>query len=58
VTTALPLPSVIAVVAERLAPDPAALRIYDLMAAEYEELHARLVPVNAVLGSVEQAGRG
>ena len=45
-------------VAERLAPDPAALRVYDLMAPEYEELHARLVPVNAVLGSVEQAGRG
>jgi xylulokinase len=40
-------------VAERLAPDPAARAVFDLLAPEYEALHARLAPVNAVLGAVE-----
>lgn len=44
-------------VAERLAPDPAARRVYDVLAPEYEELHARLAATNVVLGSVEAAGR-
>jgi xylulokinase len=44
-------------VAERLAPDPAARRVYDVLAPEYEELHARLAASNVVLGSVEAAGR-
>jgi sugar (pentulose or hexulose) kinase len=42
-------------VARRLAPDPAARRVYDVMAPEYEELHRLLAPVNAVLGSAEDA---
>jgi xylulokinase len=44
-------------VAERLAPDPAAQAIYDVLAPEYEELHARLAPVNAVLARVEEQPR-
>jgi len=45
-------------VAERLAPDPAARAVYDRLAPEYEELHARLGPANAVLAEVEeQLGR-
>lgn len=40
-------------IGERLAPDPAARAVYDLLAPEYEELHARLAPANAVLGAVE-----
>lgn len=45
-------------VAERLVPDPAARAVYDRLAPEYEELHARLAPTNAVLGAVEaQLGR-
>lgn len=44
-------------VAERLAPDPAGRLVYDRLAPEYEGLHARLAPVNEVLGSVEQPGR-
>jgi len=46
-------------VAERLVPDPAARAVYDRLAPEYEDLHARLAPTNAVLGAVEgqQAGR-
>ena len=44
-------------VAERLAPDPAARRVYDVLAPEYEELHARLAASNVVLGSVDAAGR-
>ena len=45
-------------VAERLAPDPAARAVYDRLAPEYEELHARLAPVNAVLAEVEERPRG
>ena len=44
-------------VAERLPPNPAAQAIYDRLAPEYEDLHARLAPVNAVLGAVEEPGR-
>jgi xylulokinase len=44
-------------VAERLAPDPAAQVVYDRLAPEYEELHARLAPVNAVLAEVEELPR-
>ena len=44
-------------VAERLEPEPAARAVYDLLAPVYEDLHLRLAPVNAVLGSVEDAGR-
>ncbi len=44
-------------VAERLAPDPAARAVYDRLAPEYEELHTRLAPTNAVLGSVEEQQR-
>jgi xylulokinase len=40
-------------VAERLAPDHASRLVYDRLAPEYEDLHARLAPVNAVLGQVE-----
>jgi xylulokinase len=40
-------------VAERLAPDPAARAVFDLLAPEYEALHARLAPANTVLGAVE-----
>jgi sugar (pentulose or hexulose) kinase len=40
-------------VAERLAPDPVAQKIYDRLAPEYEDLHARLAPVNTVLAEVE-----
>ncbi len=41
-------------VAERLAPSPAARAVYDQLAPEYEDLHARLAPANAVLGAVEE----
>jgi xylulokinase len=41
-------------VAQRLAPDPAARAVYDRLAPEYEELHARLAPANAVLAEVEE----
>jgi xylulokinase len=44
-------------VARRLAPNPAARAVYDRLAPEYEDLHARLGPVNAVLGAVEDPGR-
>ncbi len=44
-------------VAERLAPDPTARAVYDRLAAEYQELHARLAPTNAVLGEVERLAR-
>jgi xylulokinase len=44
-------------VAERLGPDPAAQAVYDRLAPEYEELHARLAPVNAVLAEVEELPR-
>ncbi len=44
-------------VAERLAPDPAAQVVYDRLAPEYEELHARLAPVNAVLAEIEARPR-
>ncbi len=44
-------------VAERLAPNPAAQAVYDRLAPQYEDLHARLAPVNAVLGAVEEPGR-
>jgi len=45
-------------IAELLAPSPAARAIYDRLAPEYEDLHARLAPVNAVLGAVEDPARG
>jgi xylulokinase len=41
-------------VAERLAPSPAARAVYERLAPEYEDLHARLAPANAVLGAVEE----
>ena len=41
-------------VAASLAPDPAAQAVYDRLAPEYEDLHARLAPVNAVLAEVEE----
>ncbi len=45
-------------VAERLAPSVAAQAVYEQLAPEYEDLHARLAPANAVLGAVEaQPGR-
>ena len=45
-------------VAERLAPDPVAQKTYDRLAPEYEDLHARLAPVNAVLAEVEEEPGG
>ena len=45
-------------VAERLEPVPAARSVYDRLAPEYEELHARLAPTNAVLGAVEERQPG
>jgi xylulokinase len=45
-------------VAERLAPDPAARAVYDRLAPEYEELHVRLAPANAILAEVEEQPRG
>ena len=44
-------------VAERLAPSPDARAIYERLAPEYEDLHARLAPANAVLGAVEEQSR-
>ncbi len=44
-------------IAEWLTPDGAARKVYDQLAPEYEELHARLAPANAVLGAVEEASR-
>jgi len=44
-------------VAERLAPDPVAQAIYDRLAPVYEELHASLAPINAVLAGVEEQPR-
>ena len=44
-------------IAELLAPSPTARAIYDRLAPEYEDLHARLAPVNAVLGAVEDQSR-
>lgn len=44
-------------VAERLAPDPAARAVYERLAPEYEELHARLAPTAAFLGEVEAQSR-
>jgi sugar (pentulose or hexulose) kinase len=41
-------------VAERLEPDPAAQAVYERLAVQYEDLHARLIPVNAVLGTLEE----
>ena len=45
-------------VAERLEPVPAARSVYDRLAPEYEELHARLAPTNAVLGAIEERQPG
>jgi len=44
-------------VAERLSPDPAARPVYDALAPQYEDLHARLAPANAVLGALEGGAR-
>ncbi len=44
-------------VAARLAPDPAARSLYGRLAPEYEGLHARLAPVNEVLGRLEEPAR-
>ncbi len=44
-------------IAERLAPSTAARAIYDRLAPQYEDLHARLAPFNAVLGAVEEQSR-
>ena len=44
-------------IAERLAPDPVARAVYDRLAPEYEELHARLEPANVILASVERSAR-
>ncbi len=43
-------------VADRLGPRPAARAVYERMAGQYEELHERLAPVNAVLGEIETPG--
>lgn len=45
-------------VGERLSPDRAAGALYDRLAPEYEDLHARLGPANAVLGAIEPPGHG
>lgn len=45
-------------VAERLAPDPTAGAVYDRLAPEYEDLHARLATTNTVLGSLERPAAG
>jgi xylulokinase len=42
--------------AERIAPDPATVAIYDRAFAVYEELHAQLAPANEALGALD--GRG
>jgi xylulokinase len=43
-------------VAERIAPDPAAVAAYDRVFAVYEELHARLAPANEALGALDPRG--
>jgi xylulokinase len=43
-------------VAERIAPDPAAVATYDRAFAVYEELHARLAPANEALGALDPRG--
>ncbi len=43
-------------VAERIAPDPAAVAVYDRLFAVYEELHARLAPANEALGALDPRG--
>jgi xylulokinase len=43
-------------VAERIAPDPVAVAVYDRAFAVYEELHARLAPANQALGELDQHG--
>jgi xylulokinase len=43
-------------VAERIAPDPAAVAAYDRAFAVYEELHARLAPANEALGALDPRG--
>jgi xylulokinase len=45
-------------VAERLVPDPAARAVYDRLAPEYEDLHARLAATNAILGALEPSSAG
>jgi xylulokinase len=42
--------------AERIAPDPAAVDVYDRAFAVYEELHARLAPANDALGALDRRG--
>ena len=43
-------------VAERIAPDPAAVASYDRVFAVYEELHTRLAPANEALGALDPGG--
>ena len=43
-------------VAERIAPDPAAVAVYDRAFAVYEELHARLASANEQLGALDPRG--
>ena len=43
-------------VAERIAPVPAAVAMYDRVFAVYEELHARLVPANEALAALDPRG--
>ena len=43
-------------VAERIAPDPAAVAAYDRVYSVYEELHARLAPANEALGTLDPRG--
>lgn len=42
--------------AERIAPDPAAVAVYDRAFAVYEELHATLAPANEALGTLDRRG--
>lgn len=42
--------------AQRIAPDPAAMAVYDRAFAVYEELHARLAPANGALGTLDPRG--
>ncbi len=44
-------------IAERLVPDPVAQALYDRLAPAYEDLHAQLGPLNAVLGEIERPPR-
>jgi hypothetical protein len=43
-------------VAERIAPDPAGVAMYDRAFAVYEELHARLAPANEALAALDSRG--